>query len=145
MKRIRLMLIVVLLFILFGCHKIVEYHFLQSEENIARIEIVRIENDDNIPILKSDPFVHVLLVEIPQDKIDDFIGDFTHLLCYEYFSDPGSIFPNDMAIKITYNNDDYELISEDAQATFQKNKFKGYGYYYFDHDDFIQLLAKYSN
>ena len=51
---------------------------------------------------------------------------------------------NICAIKIIYSNDDYELISSNGQARYTQKKYKNYvGYYYFNDDEFDELIDKY--
>ena len=130
-----IMLIVLILMFISGCDRRAEYEFLQPNENISKIEYVTAWYNKEAIVIK----------ELNKDQFEEFLLDFNYLECYKYFTHPGSLLPGDNAIKTTYINGDFELINENEQATYIDGIFKDYGYYYFDNEQFQELINKYFN
>lgn len=126
--------------LLMGCEKKVDYEFLHSLDEVSVIEIVKV-ND----VYENDELKQEKMSEI--ENINEFFMEFQNLDCYSIYTDPQGIEGEQEIIKITYENGEYELIDVDGQATYtHSKKFKNYrGYYYFEQDQFDELINKYSD
>lgn len=141
MKKIAFILILLVLFIAsVGCQVKSNYVFIHSESEISKIEIGKVElvrdADEYLVNVKSEK-------ELYSEDIINLLVDFKKITCYKRVTDPGSIRSNETAIKITYSNGDFEIISKDSQASFIGESYKYSGFYYFERDEFIELLNKY--
>lgn len=144
MKVLFKFVFVALLFIFStSCENEAQYHFIQSNDKIVGIELVSIVMDDDPMSPYRDSYKFTTIEAIPTGMYIEFIADFNSMNCYEYLNDPVSIVTGMNALKISYSNGDFELIGEDAQASSRGNKFRDYGFYYFDHDEFMELLNQY--
>ena len=120
-----------------SCKAKIKYSFLNPITNICAIKIVEVGADDSQGINEQ---TEIMVIE----DIKAFIDDFTQLSCFKVYTDPLGVAPFEIAIKIIYSNDDYELISSNGQARYTKKKYKNYvGYYYFNDDEFDELIDKY--
>ena len=126
-----------------GCENRAQYELIQTVDAIDKIELVRIERGDENMIAYGDTNRYIPIQEVSKEMYSEFISDFKSLDCYEYRTDPGCIFPGIQGIRISYSNGDYEVISEDAQSSLRGDRYRDYGYYYFDHDEFVDFLDKY--
>lgn len=115
---------------------------LYSQSEVAKIEIVEVGNEvDGIPNLLT-------IVNI-EDK-DGFLKNFFSLKSYNIFTDPQGIQVGEIAVKIQYFNNDYQVISASGQSKYvysdyyqTKYYFRDSGYYYFNEKEFEQLLKNY--
>ena len=120
-----------------SCKAKIKYSFLNPITNIFAIKIVEVGADDSQGINEQ---TEIMVIE----DIKAFIDDFTQLSCFKVYTDPLGVAPFEIAIKIIYSNDDYELISSNGQARYTQKKYKNYvGYYYFNDDEFDELIDKY--
>lgn len=142
MKRINIILFIIGCLIIFatGCGKD-EYPFKQAEENIVKVEVVL---NGELQDLYTEHEV-TLIKELSLQDISKFIDDFRKIECTRGFGDPAELTPGDKGFKIIYENGDYEIITQDAQGRHQKDKYFNNGKYYFDEEQFNDLLEKYSN
>ena len=141
MKKITFILILLVLFTFSsGCQVKSNYVFIHSESEISKIEIGKVELIKNV----NEYLVNVKSEkELFSEDIKKLLVDFKKITCYKRVTDPGSIRSNAAAIKITYSNGDFEIISKDSQASFMSGSYKYSGFYYFERDEFIELLDKY--
>ena len=117
------------------------YRFLHDEDEILTIEIVRLGSFDN----QRNKFNEQVLVCV--DDHDTFLAEFAKIPCYKSYS-PDGVRDNTVVIKITYMNEEYELIGasgqskyiySDGQFQFQKDV----GKYDFDYKLLDEFLQKY--
>ncbi len=133
-------LLFVSLLVLSACDVQVPYGFIQEEASILEIQIV------NISIMEDNVFtVDCLRSDVP---IDLFMDDFLKLNCYQWFGDPTAVInegETDIAVKIIYQNGEYEIINHNGQARYtQKRGFNFYaGWRVFDENSFRDLLNSY--
>lgn len=112
-----------------GCGK-TQYDFIQSVDNIVKVEVVLIVE---IKDIYTEQEVTVIK-DIPKSNFDKFISDFKSIDCFKRFGDPGSIHPGQKGFKITYY----------AQGRHESTKYFSTGYYGFDKEHFNKLIDKYS-
>ena len=139
MRKIFGCLCIVCLTVFFvGCKKEVSYNFMQAQSEINVIEIVKIGEPDVQGVNEQ-----TILCTI--DDITLFMEKFNELECYDHFGDPIGVYPDMEAIKIVYNNGEYELITPYGQAEYtQKRKYRNYvGYRSFDNKEFENLVSQY--
>ena len=117
-----------------SCNITREYSFIQEADNICSIEIVSVKysaiNGEELFICKIE-------------NIDAFLDDFSDLENHTKSPPKGQSNPTPTAIKISYDNNDYEIITSNGTIA-SRGETKIYsGTHYFDKDDFFKLLAKY--
>ncbi len=129
---------VLMLGLLLGCGKKVSYDFLHSQSEISTIEIIEVGEADEQGVNEQ-----ITLCTI--DDKDAFLEGFNQLDCYKHIGDPIGVKPTKRAIKIVYNNGEYELISAGGIARYTKEKqYKNYvGYRSFDNQAFNNFLSSY--
>ncbi|WMJ23152.1 hypothetical protein RBG61_00405 [Paludicola sp. MB14-C6] len=147
MKNVFSCLIVVLIsiFSLTGCNNTTDYKFLQPNDKIAKIEIVIVGEREDIKGKKLSEVQQVMDVkkELLEEEGEKLIEDLKKIDCFNKYNPPGYMDAGLEAFKISYDNGDYELINYRAQATYKNSKYDRAGLYYFDKDQFNELLYKY--
>lgn len=141
MKKTIPILIVSILLLLTSCGRVPEdYDFLNSTDDISEISLVNLTFDENTKLIQTQ------LIVI--NNKNEFIKDFKKVDCYTYFGDPTGVTPegdSTTVIKITYKNNDYELINWNGQAEYTLER--GFNYYagfsVFDEEQFNALLNQY--
>lgn len=133
-------LIVCLICLLSSCRHRETYPFLNSIDEILNISIVGISFNENGEMTQTE--IEKIV------NTDVFLDDFRDINCYTYYGDPAGVTPegvSDTVIKISYTNDEYELINWTGQAEYTTEKgFRYYaGYSVFDEKQFESLIAKY--
>lgn len=140
MKKVRLRIFVLMLMLCCaGCKKKDKYEFLQDISEIKSIEIVEIG-----VLEKNTEEISMSVLSVIEEK-DAFLTEFLEINCFSLFGDPQGVGEYSEVIKITYNDDEYELIDVGGQAEYtHERKFKNYvGYRYFDEIQFEALISKY--
>ena len=145
MKRFFIMLIIIGILFCFpftSCRHKETYKLLNSIDEISHISIV------DISFARDGEIIQTVKQDIPNQ--DDFMNDFTAIDCYTYYGDPTGITPEgveDRVIKITYVNNEYELINWSGQAKYTEERgFRYYsGYSVFNEGQFELLITKYSS
>lgn len=124
-----------LLIILSGCQKKVEYKFMYDQSEINTIEIIRVGEADESGVNEQEVLTSI-------DDINSFVDEFTQLTCYDHVGDPTGVYPDQIAIKVTYKNSEYELIAAGGQAHYtMKRQYVNYdGFYYFNKEEFNNFL-----
>ena len=142
LKRIAILFVAIIGFALAACRVRENYDFLNATDEISEISIVSISFDENNEIIQTEV-----------RKIEDttaFLNDFKDVNCYTYFGDPTGVVvegEEDMVIKVSYQNGEYELINWRGQAedTLEKDFSFYAGFSVFDEEQFEDLLMKYIN
>lgn len=136
--------LMVVVFTLSACSGKKTYEFINEESEMSTIEIVKLcEYDQEKGEYKEE------LISVVEDH-SAFLSDFKKVECYNHWTDPTGVFEDDTVIKITYKNDEYELIHHSGQGKyrhFEDNPsfLQVYaGYRYFDEEQFNDLIEKYS-
>ena len=137
MKRILYTVILTCIF-LTACRHRETYRFLHVEEDISSISIVTFLMQETGEIIETE------LKEIEDENT--FLAKFRAVDCYTYFGDPTGLTEpgmEDIVIKITYGNGEYELINWNGQAEYTLQKgFNFYaGYSVFDEKEFEALVG----
>lgn len=103
-KYFLLIISVLLLFSLFisGCKEICYWEIGGSLDEIEKIEIIEIKD-----FYKND---FEIICEIDEDNYEELINDVANLQFKSYFGSPQK--PEGKAIKITFKNGNYDLISD---------------------------------
>ena len=137
-------MLVAMVFTLSACSGKKAYEFINKESEIRTIEIVKLcEYDQENGEYKEE------LISIVEDHAA-FLSDFKKVECYNHWTDPTGVFEDSIVIKITYQNDEYELIHHYGQGKYRhyddnQSYFQPYaGYRYFDEEQFNDLIEKYS-
>lgn len=135
-----IVLIVCLIYLLSSCRHRETYVFLNSTKEISSVSIVSISFDINGEMTQTE--IKKII------NTDVFLDDFRNLNCYTYYGDPTGVTPEgigDTVIKISYTNDEYELINWTGQAEYTTEI--GFCYYagfsVFDENQFESLIEKY--
>lgn len=87
-----------------GCNKTYKWQINGSRDEIEKIEIINFESDDDV--YKNN---YSLICEIEAKDFNDLINDIEKINYKKYFGDPKS--PRGTVVKITFTNDNYDLIS----------------------------------
>lgn len=141
MKQRFIVFIIAILFFFTSCRHQETYDFMNAVDEIAEISIVALSFDEE-----------QALVETNVQKIVDtnaFLNEFGDIACYTYSGDPAGVTPEgveDTVIKISYTNEEYELINWNGQAkyTLERGFIYYSGYHVFDKDQFESFITKYS-
>ena len=100
LKFLCIALIILSTLLLFGCSD-GPYKFDQSTDQICKIEIVYLEEENAIDN-------YSLILEIEPDQYQEFISDFLEMEWYPLHP-PGTDIAG-LCIKFTYTNDEFELV-----------------------------------
>ena len=118
-----------------------KYRFDQSRKNMESIEIVEANYD-----IDTDAGTQRVLLKI--DDIDDFLNKIEDIKYKDSgFLGPRDVYYRSLAIKISYNNGDYELLGRDSKFSFYADSavYKGRVVGTFDYEEFYALLFNYLN
>lgn len=140
MKKIFAIFPILLCIILVSCRYQENYSFLNDRNQISSISIVMLSFDNTGQIVETE------LQRI--ENTDSFLEDFQKVNCYTYLGDPLGITEEGVeanVIKITYYNNEYELINWNGQATYTNERgFRYYaGFTVFDETQFNSLMESY--
>ena len=142
MKRIfQILMLSLTVTLLFACRHEENYDFLYEADKIQSIEIVEVSFDEKMELI---------LTEIATvGDIEMFMNDFFAVDCFTYYGDPLGVCEEGSktnAIKITYENEEYELINWNGQTTYTTEDGISFyeGYRVFDESEFQEILEKYS-
>lgn len=128
------------------------YVFLNDISEINTIEIIKVVefNELSENAYKVGPISEIVL-EIT-DK-SGFLKEFNSVKCYlhGYPHAAVGISVGERAIKIIYNNDEYEIIGVDGEGYYTHREeniggewsYHNFGFYYFDKKEFNALIDKY--
>ncbi len=132
-----------------GC-RVVKYKFMEDVSEISNVEIVKL-----IEIEKKEDVVVDIKIEticVVTNK-EAFIEDFGRLKCWNIYADPIGINEGHIGstiLKIQYLDGKYELISNNARATYGETLIGMVGEYNmyadakrFNEQEFNELLEKY--
>ena len=111
------------------------YETQQSADNIAKVEICRIENDIRDPKLTS-------IVTMDEETGKQLVADIAALMSHEYFLYAESSFGG-VVVYITYQNGEAEVIGWCQTAKVGLNKEWFATSHCFDHDAFFLALFRY--
>ncbi|MBR7112627.1 MAG: hypothetical protein IKC75_06905 [Clostridia bacterium] len=138
-------LLMIFLCVLSACSRKKAYEFINDESEISAIEIVKLCEYDQ----EKGEYQEQLISTV--EDHETFLSDFKEIDCYNHWSDPTGVFENDIVIKISYTNGEYELIHHSGQGKyrhFEDNPsfLQVYaGRRYIDEEQFNQLIDKYSS
>ncbi len=138
MKKV-VFIVMMILILIYGCGE-KEFRFYHDIDEIERIEIVSVKFIPDEGIVSQDIICSV-------EDINAFINDFKDLEYDSFFGNPRGIVKDEIVIKITYTNDEYELIDSIGGALyFNETGLKNYkGYHVFIEEEFSELIEKYMN
>ncbi len=118
-----------------------EYNFLHRNTRIAEIQIVQLNES-----LRDYAIPEEQLVIEEIENIPEFLGKFSKLDCYFNSNLPTRVQDDSIAIKIIYQNEDYELIDAQGQSTLYDSNFTAFGgFRYFNQEQFSNLIQEYIN
>lgn len=149
MRKIKLfvfLMVIPVIFLLYGCEVKANYRFAQPVSSITSIEIVYISREGLSQTHKlGEPTIICALS--PKDW-NIFLNDFQKLQCWSYWNDPPNCIREE-AIRIYYKDGTIEMIGATSSGTCIKvedgYESDDYNRYYFDRDQFIELWNQYSN
>ncbi len=121
-----------------GCKIKTEYEFINEETRVSAIEIVLV--GEGRPYTPNEQEVLTTI-----NDINEFLSEFKELNCYKHIGDPLGIWPDTIAIKVIYDNGEYELIAAMGQATYTlEEQYRNFNAgKYFEHEQFDQFLSNY--
>ena len=124
-----------------GCGKKVQYNFMQDQSAINRIEIVEVGEVTEV----GGYMVHTQKTLAVITDIAAFMEEFNKMDCYYLYSDPIGIEAETTAVKLIYDNGEYEVIAADGMAEYtEEYRYRNYvGNRYFDSEQFNDLLVSY--
>ena len=127
-----LVLFVLLNFV--SCRVKTNYDFMHSKDSVVSVEIVL------ITINEVDGLQQKVQTIVEEPEL--FLNEFSQVKCYVWFSDPIGVKNNVLAVKIIYDNGDYELIQWNGQAKYERERgLRNYtGFRVFDENEFNALL-----
>lgn len=128
MRKIALVTLFICIIFLLGCQSTSQYEFAQPTDQISNLELIEVI-DNNESVLTTLNVSSSLLTDIQA------------LECKKYINDPSHSI-NGLAVKISYNDSSYEIISWESNVYCTTSKCK-YGFEYFDKDSFNDLLQDY--
>lgn len=136
-KRVSILLYLLCFLSMTSCSRQEAYSFMHDPETIVKIEIVHV-GEKNYEKMEIEQDV-LLTIE---DKTS-FLKAFADVPCYRVFTDPKSILSDSYAIKIIYDNGEYELIGCSGQAKCSNNGKLNLdtGFRYFDESAFNAFIA----
>ena len=122
---------------LVGCKT--NFPFLHETSMISSIEIAKADDITNTSIEVSQSYT--------VENIDAFLEDFGQMKCMNYFSEPKEPDLEVKVVIITYENQDYQIVSHTGSSVFKQETgyFTFNGIVCFDKDEFISLVEKYSS
>lgn len=146
MKHLRMFFILfTTILTLFGCNRRERYAFSEGVENICSVQIVDVAVDECISLrnIGNINTTH----DIDKDALSSFIDDLKNIPCYKYWNDPLNYIAG-TSIMIVYNSGIMELISPVSTAIFTPEGSHGgkwrYTRYYFDQDQFYNMVSRYN-
>ena len=140
MKKIVFIVTIILILSLVSCVMPEKYDLLNPISDITEISIVKAYFSDNSELRQSE------IAKV--NDIDEFMKAFRKIPCYVNIGSPVGLLPNDeedIVIRISYQNGEYELINWRGQATYttERDFTYYYGYSVFDEQKFHDLISKY--
>ena len=132
MKKFCFVIITIILFLCTGCRT--KFRFQHNTSEIETIEIIQIESI--IP-----PSFEILSIV---DSKEGFLKEFSLIDCYTK-TPPSGINIGEIAIRIMYNNGDYDLIAKSGQSRYANGDYDWYdGHWSFVEIEFDALIKKYT-
>ncbi len=137
MKRNMVWFLVILLMCLCSCGLDNTYSFMNPEKEIDYITIATITIDENKELQQTEGKAI--------SDINGFLKDFRCMRCDSWWGDPIGITEDCYAIKVVYQNGEYELIAWNGKAEYREDSgFRNYrGYHMFDEDEFQRIISAY--
>lgn len=139
MKKIKFTLCLILVFfMLLGCNSdfFGPQEYVCELENVKSVQIVSLDG-----VVKDEyRFEESILCEI--EDISVFIERLNALEHSVNWGEPSVLEIGFVVIKINYNNGDFDLIHYSAQSFYRSGK-KITGYFFFEEDQFDDLIADY--
>ncbi len=137
MRKLYFIILVIASTFLVGCKETHDYVYMHESNQISSVDIVYTEifaNEIQITVLK----------EIDQSDIENIISKINAIKFNKYlYVDQASIYDK-KAIRITYMNDDYEIITYDAQEIFfDTDQSSRLGRFYCLKTEFDEILSFY--
>ena len=128
------------------------YEFLNDISKIDTIEIIKVVEFDELYEDGYEVAPNTEIVLEITDKIG-FLEGFNSVQCYMlgYPHAAEGVSVGERAIKIIYNNDEYEIIGVDGQGHYTHREenvggewcYHNFGFYYFNEQEFNALIDKY--
>lgn len=142
MKKLIACFLVILIFAMSSCAYNKTFELLHEEDEISSIYIVKLS------FYHGDYLSYTEVVKI--SEVEEFMNEFRSIECgtFEIFSDPTGIpseYNNCYAIKIEFDNNDFNLIHWNGQSRYRESS--GFNFYAskntFDEKQFGELIEKY--
>lgn len=110
-KNIIGLIMILSLIVLSGCKQTYSYVYMHDRNDIKSIDIVIAEEGKDAPII-------TYVTAIDENEYDQFIDELNDIEFQKYLYDEHPSIYDKQAILITYSNDDYEIITYNAQSVF---------------------------
>ncbi|MBP3300078.1 MAG: hypothetical protein J6M34_01075 [Clostridia bacterium] len=136
-KKIAVFVVVfVLLFSLCSCGFFGPSRYICNPDNVKSVQIVRLDRY----IEAEYEFEYTVLHEIADRN--GFLKKLNEIKQSKSWGPPLSIDEGYVVVRIEYYNGDYDFIYHDSQSFTRSNK-NNSGYFFFDKEEFEQLIAEY--
>ena len=137
MRKLACMMIAVLVLICCsGCYNRAEPYALQQDTaQIERIEVIAL-----VDMYTCTAERYVVLAEIGEETMPDFIADFSRLMSYSIINPPFR-YLSEIGIKFYYADGSHEIVCEMGAYDSAHDAFDGWCY--FDTTEFFSFLQKY--
>lgn len=141
MKKQKLIILMVSLIITLcccSCKFIGKQKYFCDVDNVISVEIIQL--DGFVYAEVYDFFDYTLICKI--EDYSTFIERLNNLKHRKWGGEPLSFEEGDIAIKIVYNNGNYDLIHNEAQTMHRDGK-NNSGYFWFDKTEYDELIDEY--
>lgn len=140
-KCLTFFIISILSLVLSCCSARCDYQFMQSENNIKAIEIVNII--DYVDIFSEDNDTIEVIAVIDPSQRNAFLSGLYDIPCYKYYGDRIE-YIDGYAIRITHNDDAYELIDKETVYYETVDGQWKFSPYHFNNEEFDSFLSIYA-
>lgn len=140
MKRVILvsLMLISIILLLTVCDRTDKYTLSQPYENVEKVEIVYVANDNILVKGFYDAIKPVCTLD--EEQWSAFFEDLFSMECSRYLNDPAESVTGEV-VQITYNDGSFELIGKDSIFCSSSDREWDYLPYYFDDDVFYRFIS----
>ena len=138
MRKLLILAIFVIVLGLFGCVRTFYYDYVDLEDTVEKVEVIEITNlGKTVEDFKS-------IRTLNEEEIDDFIQELAKIEFVYPFGDPYD-FKDGIAFKISFTNQEYEILSELTTKRYRNNDEISWRQRNCSKEEFDRLISKYLN
>ena len=138
MKRVFFLTCIILVFLCSSCGLFGDQRYDCDIEQVASIQIIRLDEY----VVGEYRYEYTVLSEI--SDCETFVSRLNEWDHSVKWGDPRQMDIKYIVIKVNYVNGDFDLIHPDAQC-FNRSGVNNYGYFFFDDEQFNDLVSDYIN